>query len=108
MDAIHERGIVAHVRGQGAQEVTDPLLMLDLDVEVAHHHDAALGPNALLAARELPGFHVALEDVHPVLLVEGDTRDLVEAHHVVLADEPSLPRGVVDEHLRHPLPCRRR
>ena len=45
-----------------------------------------------------PGLHVPLHDVHAVLLVEGDAGDLVEADHVVLADQSALARGVVHEH----------
>ena len=45
-----------------------------------------------------PGLHVALHDVHAVLLVEGNAGNFVEAHHVVLADQPALAVGVVHEH----------
>ena len=76
-----------------------PLLLLDVDVEVADHDDAAVGADALLAAAELAGLHVALEDVDAFLLVERDAGDLVEADDVVLGDEPSLAGGVVDEHV---------
>ena len=55
-------------------------------------HDAAVGADALLAAAELAGLHVALHDVDAVLLVEGDAGDLVEADHVVLADQAALAR----------------
>ena len=48
-----------------------------------------------------PGLHVALHDLHAVLLVERDAADLVEADHVVLADQAALAAGVVHEHLRH-------
>ena len=65
----------------------------NIDVEVADHHDRAIGPDALLAAAELPGLHVALHDVDAVLLVEGDAGDLVEADDVVLADQPALTGG---------------
>ena len=46
------------------------------------------------------GGHVALHDVDAVLLIEGNAGDLVEADHVVLADQTALPAGVVHEHLR--------
>ena len=85
--------------GSGAEQVADAELRLDVDVEVADHDDAALGADALLAAAELAGLHVALEDVDALLLVEGDAGDLVEADHVVLGDE-SAPAGVhVHEHV---------
>ena len=57
--------------------------------------------DALLAAAELPGLHVALEDVDAVLLVEVDAADLVEADHVVLRDEALLAGPHVDEHPGH-------
>jgi hypothetical protein len=54
-----------------------------------------------LPAAELTGLHVALHDVHAVLLVEGHAGDLVEADHVVLADQTALTGGVVHEHPCH-------
>ena len=98
MDAVHERRVVPHLRRQRAEQVADALLVLDVDVEVADHDDAAVGADALLAAAELAGLHVALHDVDAVLLVEGDAGDLVEADHVVLADQPALAGRVVHEH----------
>ena len=77
---------------------THALLVLDVYIEVADHHHAAIGADALLAAAELAGLHVALHDVHAVLLVEGDAGDFVKADHVILADQAALARGVVDEH----------
>ena len=71
--------------GSGAEQVADALLVLDVDVEVADHDDAAVGADALRAAAELARLHVALHDVDAVLLVEGDAGDLVEADDVVLA-----------------------
>jgi len=50
VDAIHEGGVVAHLRRHGAQQVANPLLLLDIDVEVADHHDAAFGTDILLGA----------------------------------------------------------
>ena len=99
VDAVVERRVVAHLPGQRAQEMADPLLLLDVDLEVADHDDAALGADALLAAAELAGGHIALHDVDAVLLVERDAGDLVEADHVVLADQAALPVGHVHEHL---------
>ena len=66
------------------------LLMFHIDLEVAYHHHAAKSANTFFAAAELPGFHVALHDVHTVLLIEGDAGDFVEANHVVLADQAAL------------------
>ena len=97
---VHERGVVPHLRGQGREQVTDPLLVRDVDVEVPDEHDRAIGPDGLPAAGELTRLHVALHDVDAVLLVEGDARDLVEADDVVLRDQAALAGGVVDEHPR--------
>jgi hypothetical protein len=79
--------------------VAGALLLLDIDIEVADHGDAALGADALLAAAELAGGHVALEDVDAVLLIERHAGHLVEADHVVLANQAALAIAVVDEHL---------
>ena len=46
-----------------------------------------------------PGRHVALHDVDAVFLIEGNSGDLVEANHVILADQAALPGRIVDEHL---------
>ena len=75
--------------------------MFHIDFEVAHHDHPTKAANALLASAEFPRLHVAFHDVHPVLLIEGDAGDFVEANHVVLADEAALAIGVVDEHLGH-------
>jgi hypothetical protein len=101
VDAIHERGVVAHLGRQRLKQVADALLMFDIHIEVADHDDGAVGADALLAARELAGLHVALHDVHAILLIEGNAGHLIEAHHVVLANQAALAVGVVDEHARH-------
>ena len=92
-------------RRQRAEQVANALLLLDVNVEVADHGHAALRADALLATRELTGLHVALQDVHAVLLIEGDSGDLIETHHVVLAHEAALAVSVVDEHLRYGCPA---
>ena len=101
MDAIHECRVVSHLRRKRPEQVPNRLLVLHIHIEVTYQNDAAIGPNALLAAAEFAGLHVALHDVHAVLLVEGDAADLVEANHVVLADKPSLAVGIVHEHPRN-------
>ena len=78
--------------------MANPLLVLYVHVEISNHDDAAIGANALLPATELARLHIALHDVHPVLLVEGNTGDFIEADHVVLAYQPALPAGIVDKH----------
>ena len=60
--------------------------MLNVYLEIAQHHNSAIGADALLPAAELAGFHVALHDVHAVLLVERNAGDFIEADHVILAD----------------------
>ena len=85
--------------GNGERRCPTTQLLLDVDVEVTDHDDSALGTDRLAAAAELPGLHVALEDVHAFLLVERDPGDLVEADHVVLGDEAAAPAGHVDEHV---------
>ena len=79
--------------------MADPLLLLDIDVEVADHDDAAFGADVLLAAAELTRGHVALHDVDAVLLVEGDAGDFIEADDVVLAYQTALAVRIVHEHL---------
>ena len=60
--------------GEQAQpgQVADALLVLDVDVEIAHQHDGPIRADALLATRELAALHVALHDVDAILLVEGN------------------------------------
>jgi len=50
MDTVHECGVVTHLRRQWAGQMPSPLLVLDVDVEIAHHHYAAVGAYALLPA----------------------------------------------------------
>ena len=85
------KAVSSRISGGIGLKVANPLLLLDVHVEVADHHDATLGANVLLAATELARGHVALHDVHAVLLIEGDAGDLVEADHVVLANRPRWP-----------------
>jgi hypothetical protein len=66
------------------------LLVFHIHLEVTDQNDAAVCPEALLTPAEFARFHIALHDIHAVLLVEGDTRHLVAADHVVLANEPAL------------------
>ena len=79
--------------------MADTQLGLDVDLEVANHHDAALGPDRPAASAELSGLHVALEDVDAFLLVEGDTGYLIETDDVVLGDQPSAAGVHVHEHV---------
>ncbi len=98
MDAVHEGRVVAHLRRHRAEQMADALLVLDVDLEIAHHDDAAVGADALLAPAELARLHVALHDIDAILLVEGDAGHFVEADHIVLADQPPLAGRHVDEH----------
>ena len=72
--------------------------MLDIDFEISDQHNGALGANTLAAARELAALHVAIHDVDAVLLIEGDARHLVEAHHIILADEATLAIRHIHKH----------
>ncbi len=72
MDAVHEGGVVPHLRRHGTKQVPYALLVFHVDIKVADQDDAAVRADALLATAELAGLHVALHDVHAVLLVEGD------------------------------------
>ena len=49
VDAVHERGVVAHLRRQRAEQVPDPLLVLDVHVEVADQ--ARSPPSARMLSR---------------------------------------------------------
>src|SRR5947207_513099 len=88
VNSIHESSVVTHLGRKRAEEMADALLMLDIDLKVSDHHDAAVGTNTLLTTAEFARLHVALHDVHTVLLVEGHTGDLVKTDHVILAYEP--------------------
>src|ERR1700730_6752800 len=81
--------------------MADALRLLEVHVEVADQHYAALSPDRVLAAGKLAGRHVALHDIDTVLRVEGDTGDFIETNDVVLADEPALAAGHVHEHAGH-------
>src|SRR5947207_3369099 len=80
--------------------MTHSLLVFNVHIKVADHHDAAVSANTLLASAEFARLHVALHDIDAILLIEGDTRDLVEADDVVLTDQAALAICVVDEHPR--------
>ena len=108
MNPVHERGVIPHLRRQWAQEMRDALLLLNIDIEVADHDDAAVSADLILAAAELARRHVALHDVHAVLLIEGDARHLVEAHDVVLADKARAGQWRCSRTSWRRSPCRRR
>ena len=81
--------------------MTDLLLLLDVDVQVPHHDDTALGADTLFATAKLARSHVAFHDVDAVLLIEGDPGNFIEADDIILADQAALPGRVVHEHLRN-------
>src|ERR1700730_967480 len=101
MDPVHERGVVAHLGRQRPEQMADALLVLHVDLEISDQDDRSIGPDALATARELAALHVALHDVDAVALIERDARDLIEAYHVVLADEARLAVRHVNETPRH-------
>jgi hypothetical protein len=53
--------------------MSDPLLMLNVHVEISQQHDGPFCADALPAAGELAALHVALHDVDAVLLVERNS-----------------------------------
>src|SRR3954468_17544264 len=80
--------------------MSDTLLVNNIDVEIADHHDAATCADRLLAAAELAGLHIPLHDVDAVLLIEVDATDFVKANDVILRDKTALTRRVVYKHPR--------
>lgn len=48
METVHEGGVIAHLGRQRTEQMADPLLVLDIDLEVADQHDRAVGPDAVL------------------------------------------------------------
>ena len=101
VDAVHQRRVVPHLGRKRLEKVADFLLMLDVYIEVTHHHDATVGADGLLPPAELACLHVPLHNVHAVLLVERDPRHLIETDDVILTNQASFATGVVDEHLCH-------
>ena len=95
MDAVHECGVIAHLGWHRAQKVSDLLLLLDVDIEIADHDDAAFGPDILLATAELARGHIAFHDVDAVLLVEAGPCYFVKVYDVVLTHQTALPVRVV-------------
>src|SRR5258705_1126679 len=100
MDAIHKGGVVTHISRQRAKEMSNALLVFDIDIEVSNHHDATVSANALFPSAELSRLHVALHDIDAVFLIEGNAGDFIEADHIVLTDQTPLPIAVVHEHAR--------
>ena len=70
MDSIHERRVIAHFGRHRAKQVADALLLLNIHVQVADHHDAAVGADVVLTAAKLARGHVAFHDVDAILLVK--------------------------------------
>src|SRR6266436_8279253 len=79
--------------------MADLLLLIDINLKVADHHDPALSADIVFAAAKLAGRHVPLHNVDAVFLIEGNARHLVEADDIVLTHEAALPARHVDEHL---------
>src|SRR5437899_1370913 len=55
MEAVHEGGIVPHLRRKRTQQMSDPLLLLDIHIEIADHDDSTLGADVFLAAAQRTG-----------------------------------------------------
>ncbi len=100
MSQLTAQAITETTRLDNPQQMSDTLLLFNVNVEVSYHYNSALSSNALPPTAELPGGHVSFHDVDPVLLVEGHSRNLIEADDVVLADQTTLPVGVVHKHFR--------
>src|ERR1019366_4584739 len=94
-----ECGVVPHLLWKRTKEVPSAQLLDNVNVKVPDHDDPAVRANALLAAAEFSGLHVALEDVDAFLGVERHAGYLIETDDVVLRDEPSPTCRVVDEHV---------
>jgi len=57
VETIHECRIVTHLWGHWGQEVPDPLLLLDIHVEVPTHDQTAVSPDVFLTTAELARGH---------------------------------------------------
>jgi hypothetical protein len=77
MEAVHECGVVPHLRRQWAQEMANLLLLVKVNIKISHHYDAAIRPNVLFASTELPRGHVTLHDIDTIFLVEGVAGELI-------------------------------
>ena len=99
MYAVHEGGAVAHICGHGAKQMPDALLMLNINLEISNHYNAAKSTDALFATAKFPRLHVALHYVHAILLIKSHPRNLIKANNIVLAHQTLLAILIVDEHL---------
>lgn len=70
MEAIHEGRVVAHLWWQRSEQVSNALLLLHVDVEIANHDDDAFGADIVLPRLNCPEGHVTLHDIHAIPLVE--------------------------------------
>ena len=86
MNAVMKRRIISHLWRQRGEQMSDSLLLRDINIEVADHDDPAIGTNAFLAAAELTRSHISFHDVDPVFLIERHSGDFIETHHIVKAD----------------------
>jgi hypothetical protein len=77
VDAVHQRRVATHFRRQRAKKMTNSLLVLHVNLEIAYHHHAAIGADAFLSPAEFAGLHVALHNVDTVLLGEGNAGNFI-------------------------------
>ena len=78
--------------------MTDPLLVLDIDIKIANEYNAAIRPNAFTPPAEFAGLHVTLHNVDAILLIKGDAGDLVKADDIILADEAAFACAIINKH----------
>ncbi|MPN16347.1 hypothetical protein SDC9_163686 [bioreactor metagenome] len=71
--------------------MSNSLLLLNINIEVAHHDNGTICPDAFLAPAELSRLHITLEYVHSILLVERHPGHLIKANNIVLANQTTLP-----------------
>src|ERR1051325_149916 len=85
MQTIHEGGVVTHLRWEWAKQMSDSLLLLDINIEVSKHHNTSFGSDVFLATAELTRRHVTFHNVYAVFLIKGNTGYLIETDDIVLA-----------------------
>jgi len=98
MNPVHEGSVIAYLGRHGSEEMPDPLLVLNIDLEVTEHDNATFRTNTLFPPAELPTLHITFHDVDAVFLIKTDPGYFIETDDIILADEPTLPIGIIDEH----------
>ena len=94
-------GCDPYLNRQGSKQVADTLLMTNIHVEIANHHNTAVSTNTLLPAAEFARLHVVLHDDQPIFFIKRHPSNLIKTDHVILANQIALPCGIIYEHLLH-------